>query len=188
MTKTLLTISALVTFGLGAAMGSSLAYAQDAEPPAQATLPAGGDLMPPVTARSASSPSESLNAETHPTLNLTPDKSELVNLDRDATSVVIGSPDQIGVMLDTPRLAVVIPRKPGATYFTVLDKDGKVIMQRHVIVAAPKRNYVRVRRSCANATDGKACAPTSVYFCPDMCHEVTNMGSADANASGAATE
>jgi hypothetical protein len=87
-------------------------------------------------------------------------------------------------MLDTPRLAVVIPRAPGATYFTVLDKDGNVIMQRHVVVAAPKKNYVRVRRSCANAPEGTACAPTSVYFCPDMCHEI---GAAGAEGSGATT-
>ena len=117
-----------------------------------------------------------------------PDKSELVPLDGDATSVVVGNPAHIGVMLDTPRLAVVIPRTAGATYFTVLGKDGNVIMQRHVIVAAPKKNYVRVRRSCGNAPAGTACQPTSVYFCPDMCHEIGSVPAGDAAAAPAASE
>lgn len=130
------------------------------------------DLVPPVSAQSAAVPTESQDADTHPSLNMTPDKSELVHLDRDAASVIVGNPASIAVMLDTPRLAVVIPRTAGATYFSVLDKDGNVIMQRHVVVAAPKKNYVRVRRSCANAASGTDCKPTSVYFCPDMCHEI----------------
>ena len=37
-----------------------------------------------------------------------------------------------------------------------------------------------IRRSCANATGNAAnCRPISVYYCPDMCHEV----SVDANAA-----
>lgn len=117
-----------------------------------------------------------LDGETHPALRLTPDKSELVRLDREASSVIVGNPAHATVMLDTPRLAVVIPREAGATYFTALDKAGNVIMQRHVIVAAPKKNYIRVRRNCnaaGSAGNGRTCEPTSVYFCPDMCHEIT---------------
>jgi Flp pilus assembly secretin CpaC len=136
------------------------------------TAPNTGDLMPPVSPLSAQEPTESLDAETHPALRLTPDKSELVRLDREAGSVIIGNPNHITVLLDTPRLAVVIPREPGTTSFTILDKEGKAIMQRHAIVAAPKKNYVRVRRSCGNAANNTSCKPTSVYFCPDMCHEI----------------
>ncbi|PZQ46945.1 MAG: hypothetical protein DI551_04120 [Micavibrio aeruginosavorus] len=135
--------------------------------------PAQNDLMPPVTTQATLPPgAASLDGETHPSLKMTPDKSELVRLDRDASSVVVGNSAQITVLLDTPRLAVVIPRAAGATYFSVLDKEGNIIMQRHVIVASPKKNYVRVRRSCANAAEGSNCQATSVYFCPDMCHEV----------------
>lgn len=149
------------------------------------TSPASDGLMPPVSPKSAAVPSEEDGQETHPAMKMTPDKSELVRLPREASSVIIGSQDHIGVVLDTPKLAVVIPRTPGATYFTILDKDGEVIMQRHVIVAAPKKNYVRVRRSCGNAPQGSSCQPTSVYFCPDMCHEVGSGsgGGADASAS-----
>ena len=147
---------------------------------AQTTAQPAQDLMPPVTAQSAANPTDNLDSETHPTLNLMPDKSELVRLDREASSIVVGNSSHVSVLLDAPRLAVVIPRSPGATYFTVLDKDGNVIMQRHVIVAAPKKNYVRVRRSCSGDNGGEGCQPTSVYFCPDMCHEI---GSGDTQES-----
>ena len=144
----------------------------------------GGDLMPPMnTELSSIQPNVKLEGETHPVLNLSPDKSELVPLDREAHSVIIGNPSHVTVLLDSPRLAVVIPRSAGATYFTVLDKDGGIVMQRHVVVAAPKKNYVRVRRSCGNVPDGTDCKPQSVYFCPDMCHEIGSAGSGSDQSS-----
>lgn len=114
---------------------------------------------------------------THPILRLTPDKSEMVKLDQEAASVIVGNPNHISVLLDTPETLVVVPRAEGASHFTVLGKDGSVIMQRHVIVGATKNQYVRIRRSCG--ADDRGCQPTSVYFCPDMCHEVkeNNQGS-----------
>lgn len=131
-----------------------------------------GDLLP--AAKEEKVTLTPLDEETHPPLKLSPDKSELLRLSRDAVSVVVGNPAHVTVMLDTPQLAVVVPRSPGATHFSVLDKDGNIIMQRHVIVAAPRKNYVRIRRSCGNVAQGKDCQPTSVYFCPDMCHEIGN--------------
>ena len=74
-----------------------------------------------------------------------------------------------------------VPRQPGATSLTLLNGENKVIMQRHVIVASPKEQYIRVRRSCING--GNDCAPTRVYYCPDMCHEVQIM----AGQGGAST-
>jgi Flp pilus assembly secretin CpaC len=151
------------------------------------SLPAkAGDLIPPVSEAALVDESEGQNNDggdletTHPMLRLTPDKSELVHLDRNAISVVVGNPSHLSVLLDTPNMLVLVPRAPGATYFTVLDEAGEVIMQRHVIVGSPKKNYVRIRRSCANGAEG--CRATSVYFCPDMCHEI------DVPQMGAATE
>lgn len=142
--------------------------AQDAVPPRPAL-----DLMP---AKAISLQDEMGN--THPMLHLTPEKSELIRLEKDAISVVIGNPQHLSVLLDTPRVLVLIPRAPGATQFTVLDQTGQIVMQRHVIVGGPKEKYLRVRRSCAGAEEGSGCQQTSVYFCPDICHEVsvTQMG------------
>ena len=107
---------------------------------------------------------------THPIMRLTQDKSEMVKLDQEAASVIVGNPNHVSVLLDTPDTLVIVPRTAGASHFTVLGKDGSILMQRHVIVGAPKEQYIRIRRSCS--PDDRGCRPTSVYFCPDMCHEV----------------
>ncbi len=106
---------------------------------------------------------------THPILRLTPDKSEMIRLEGNAASVIVGNPNHISVLLDSPDTLVVVPRNAGASHFSVIGEDGTVLMQRHVVVGAAKEQYVRIRRSCAGSQD---CQPTSVYFCPDMCHEV----------------
>lgn len=118
--------------------------------------------------------------DTHPALRLTPDKSELVRLDNDVASVVVGNPNHLGVLMDNPRLLILLPRQPGATYLTLMDVDGNVLMQRHVLVASPKSDYVRIRRSCG-AAGNAACEQTSVYYCPGVCHEV---GMNDGKGSG----
>lgn len=110
------------------------------------------------------------NDATHPAIRLTPDRSELVRLDTEAGTVVVGNPAHLSVLIDTSKTLVLVPKMPGATHFTVLDGKGNLIMQRHVIVASPKEHYVRVRRSCAGASGD--CKDTSVYYCPDMCHQV----------------
>lgn len=103
-------------------------------------------------------------------LKISLDKPEIVRLDRDAVNVIVGSNENLRVVPDTNRNLVLIAKKPGSTYFRALDVDGKVIMQRHVLIGSPSKNYIRIRRACANGTEG--CKQYSVYYCPDMCHEV----------------
>jgi hypothetical protein len=107
--------------------------------------------------------------ETHPAIHLTPDKSTIIRLDVEAGTIIVGNPAHLSVMADNAKTLVLIPRLPGATYFTVMDRHGKTVMQRHVIVDGPKDKYVRIRKSCAGT---KNCQPTQVYYCPDMCHEI----------------
>lgn len=124
---------------------------------------------------------------THPAIKLTPDKSELVRLERPAASIIIGNPNHLSILADSSQTLVLVARAPGATHFTVLDKDGEVIMQRHVIVASPKEKYLRVRRSCAGS-EGDNCQPTSVFYCPDMCHEIMLGAEQSDNSAGAGLE
>lgn len=132
--------------------------------------------MPATSAASAPIVSD---GTTHPILNLTQDKSEMIKLGQEAASVIVGNPNHISVLLDTPDTLVIVPRAPGASHFSVIGEDGKVLMQRHVVVGAAKENYVRIRRSCnANSRD---CEAVSTYFCPDTCHEVQE------NLAGATT-
>ncbi len=105
-------------------------------------------------------------------LRISADKPEVIQLDRDAVNVLVGSDETLRAVPDTNRTIVLIPKKPGATYFKAIDAEGKVIMQRHVIVGAIEKGnqYIRIRRACAG--DDTKCKEFSVYYCPDMCHEV----------------
>ena len=127
------------------------------------------DILPVVSAADdahAAMPEDT----THSLLRITPDKSELIRLEREAGSIIIGNPRHIYVLAESSTTLVVVPRAPGATHFTVLSKKGEVLMQRHVIVASPKEDYIRVKKVCLDET--VQCQKTNVYYCPDMCHEI----------------
>ncbi len=106
----------------------------------------------------------------YPLLRLTPDKPKTVQLERAAVNVLIGNDTHLQIIPDTSRNLILMPRKPGTTYFKVLDAAGEVIMQRHVVVAPPKHNYVRIRRACT--AEMRDCKTYSMYYCPDICHEM----------------
>lgn len=122
---------------------------------------------------------------TAPQLHVTMDRSELVRLENDAASIIVGNPFHANVLMDNPRLLVVVPRAPGTTHFTVLDQNGNVILQRHLIIAAPQENYLRIRR--AHCGDNE-CVHNASYYCPDMCHEIRSEESEDIVSSGATEE
>lgn len=108
---------------------------------------------------------------THPALKLTPDKSQIIRLDRPAASVIVGNPNHVSVLSESTTTLVFVPKVPGATFVTILDKNSDVIMERHVIVGTPKEKYMRIRRSCAGEKS-EDCQTTRVFYCPDTCHEV----------------
>lgn len=118
-------------------------------------------------------------AETPP-LRLTPDKPHIVNLDRNAVNILVGNGDHLRAVPDTNKTVVLIPKRPGSTYFQAVDAQGKIIMQRHVIVAAPQSQYIRVRRACVNGDQN--CREFTVYHCPDMCHEVSVVNAENAQS------
>ncbi len=111
-----------------------------------------------------------------PAIYLGMDKSELVHLDRSAASIIVGNPVHANVLMDSPNLLVVVPRAPGATFFTVLDQSGDIILQRHVIVAAPKEHYMRVRKATCGE-DAKDCIEMENYYCEanGMCHQIVSV-------------
>ena len=167
--KTILILATILFCGIFvSALAATSASAQEQEEEQQQEL----DLMPPQAMAEENVvllPTE----ETHPVLRLTPDKSEIIRLDRDAAAIIVGNPAHLSILMDSPKLLIAVPAQPGATHFTVLDFDGGIIMQRHVIVGAPKKKYVRIRRICnVTATN---CSPTSIYYCPDTCHQISIM-------------
>ena len=126
------------------------------------------DILP---AKTVNVETADIKSHTHPPVKITPDKSELIRLDREAATIIVGNPAHLSVLAESTKTLVLVPRTPGATHFTVLDKDGNVVMQRHAIVASPKKEYVRIRRTCTG-TEIEGCSETSVFYCPGMCHEI----------------
>jgi hypothetical protein len=115
----------------------------------------------------------------------------VVKLDRNAVNVLVGNNKHLLAIMETPRQILLIPRAPGATHLQVLDAKGETILARSVIVAAPTENYVRIRRTCATKDDG-TCQEYSVFYCPDMCHNVnvtqeTQTGTAGVIPTGTAS-
>jgi len=123
-----------------------------------------------------------INTPSHPPINLSPDKSELIALDSAAATIIVGNPSHLSILPSTSQGLILVGRLPGATHFIALDQNGQIIMQRHVLVAAPKENYVRVRKTCA-ASDDVDCQKTQVYYCPDTCHEIVIEANQNNNAS-----
>jgi len=167
-----LSIKKYVLFGFVLLSACALGYGAMAQEAATAQPPV--DVLPAATTAEHEIAYDD-TSHTHPPVKLTPDKSELIRLDRPAGSIIVGNPNHLSVLADTSKTLVLVARAPGATHFTVLDQKGAVLMQRHVIVASPKKNYLRIRRSCAGE-DEEACQRTSVFYCPDMCHEVVVGG------------
>ncbi|MFP4464423.1 MAG: pilus assembly protein N-terminal domain-containing protein [Alphaproteobacteria bacterium] len=156
-------LTLFAAFALSGAMLSSSTYAQERNKPEFA------DILPVIT--TAEDPGAALPSDTtHQAIRLTPDKSEILRLDTNAKSVIIGNPAHLSILADTSRTLILVPKAPGATHFSILDNESNIIMQRHAIIAAPTTDYIRIRKTCASGEDG--CTKTSVYYCPDMCHEI----------------
>lgn len=112
---------------------------------------------------------------THPPIKLSPDKSKLIRFDQTIDRVIVGNPIHLAVLPNDKNTIVLVGRAAGATYFTAMNTKGEIVMQRHVFVAAPQDNYVRIRRTCA-ASEQKECQDTQIYYCPDTCHDVALSG------------
>lgn len=146
--------------------GTGLLFAAVAHADESGTL---GRLIGLNTQTTAALPAQ---VESNPDIiRLTPDKTKIITLEQDATSVVVANPAHAGVLLDSPRVLVIMPRQPGSTSFTVLNAKGEAILQKDIIVTAAQPQYVRVRRMCG--AEDKACQESSYFYCPDGCYEVS---------------
>lgn len=117
-------------------------------------------------------------------IRLTPNKTKILKLERDAASIILSNPRHASVMIDSPRLLIVVPRAPGATALTVLDNNGDVIAERDIIVTGQEDRYVRIRKYCP--ADDATCRANSIYYCPDNCYVISTESDEQATAAGAA--
>lgn len=141
-------------FLMAALLGGALAAQAGDRPPAGLSLPP----MP-----------EAAMADDAP-IRISPDGPAVIKLDEDAGSIIIGNPEHATALLESPRLLMLMPAQPGATKIMVLNRDGKTILDRHVVVSSGRPGFKRISRVCATS-QASGCQPVSVYYCPDRCYE-----------------
>lgn len=118
-------------------------------------------------------------------INLSPDGPAVIQLDSDAASVIVGNPAQASAVLENPRLIMVVPQQPGTTKIIALDRNGKTLLNRRILVGGSRSNFIRVNKMC-NQASGANCRNVAMYYCPDRCYETTVVqpGSETVNPSG----
>jgi hypothetical protein len=105
-------------------------------------------------------------------ITLTPDGPAVIQLDSDAASVIVGNPAQATAILENPRLIMLVPQQPGATKIIALDRNGKTLLNRRVLVGGNRDGFIRVNKVC-NQASGANCRPVSMYYCPGRCYETS---------------
>jgi len=91
------------------------------------------------------------------------DQATLVRLDRPAAEIVVGNPSIADVSVQSGKVLIVTGKSFGETNLIVIDADGKVIVNRQLIVQEPRTGFVTMYRGPARQT--LHCAP---YCTPQL--------------------
>jgi len=85
------------------------------------------------------------------------DQTTMLRLERSAAEIVVGNPSIADVSVQSSKVLVLTGKSFGETNLIVLDAQGKIIINRRVIVQEPRDGYVTVYRGSARQT--LYCAP-----------------------------
>jgi hypothetical protein len=85
------------------------------------------------------------------------DQATLVRLERPAAEIVVGNPSIADVSVQSGKMLVVTGKSFGETNLIVMDADGKVFVNRRLIVQEPRSGLVTLYRGSARQT--LHCAP-----------------------------
>ncbi len=113
-------------------------------------------------ATGAASPVKAQNAAANDVIVLI-DQASLVKLDRPAAEIVVGNPSIADVSVQSGKVLIVTGKSFGETNLIVIDADGKMIINRRLIVQEPRTGFVTVYRGSARQT--LHCAP---YCAPEL--------------------
>jgi Flp pilus assembly secretin CpaC len=85
------------------------------------------------------------------------DQASLVRLDRPAAEIVVGNPSIADVSVQSGKVLIVTGKSFGETNLIVIDADGRMIINRRLIVQEPRTGFVSVYRGAMRQT--LHCAP-----------------------------
>jgi Flp pilus assembly secretin CpaC len=85
------------------------------------------------------------------------DQATLVRLERPAAEIVVGNPSIADVSVQSGKVLVVTGKSFGETNLIVMDADGKVFVNRRLVVQEPRTGFITMYRGSARQT--LHCAP-----------------------------
>jgi len=85
------------------------------------------------------------------------DQASLLRLERPAAEIIVGNPSIADVSVQSGKVLVVTGKSYGQTNLMVMDADGKLIINRKLIVQDPRTGYVTLYRGSSRIT--LDCAP-----------------------------
>jgi hypothetical protein len=85
------------------------------------------------------------------------DQAALLRIDRAAAEIVVGNPSIVDVSVQSGRVLILTGKSYGETNLIVLDADGKVVINRKLVVQDPRTGFVTVYRGTSRFT--LDCAP-----------------------------
>ena len=106
------------------------------------------------------------------------DQATMLRLERAAAEIVVGNPSIADVAVQSGKVLVLTGKSFGETNLIVLDAQGKVIINRRVVVQEPRGGYVTVYRGSQRET----------LHCAPACETPLMIGDAPAYFDGIAKE
>jgi hypothetical protein len=103
----------------------------------------------------ASKPAAAQNAG--PDVTVLIDQASLLRLERPAAEIIVGNPSIADVSVQSGKVLVLTGKSYGQTNLMVMDADGRVMINRKLIVQDPRVGYVTLYRGSARIT--LDCAP-----------------------------
>jgi hypothetical protein len=103
----------------------------------------------------AAQPAAAQNAG--PDVNVLIDQVSMLRLERPAAEIIVGNPSIADVSVQSAKVLVLTGKSYGETNIMVLDADGKVMVNRRLIVQEPRAGFVTVYSGSARQT--LHCAP-----------------------------
>lgn len=119
------------------------------------------------------------------------DQASLVRLERAVAEIVVGNPSIADVSVQSGKVLIVTGKSFGETNLIVIDADGKVIVNRQLIVQEPRTGFVTMYRGPARQTLHCApyCTPPLVIGdTPDIFGAVANQIQTKQSISQSAAE
>jgi hypothetical protein len=113
-------------------------------------------VMAALFGAAADQPAQAQNAKNND-INVLIDEATLLKLDRPAAEIVVGNPSIADVSVQSAKLLVVTGKSYGETNLIVMDADGKMVMNRKLIVQDPRTGAVTLYRGSQRFTLN--CAP-----------------------------